>query len=156
MPKPKNPGKPAALKIAQGNPGQRKIKPEPIPAPLGSYEPPEHLNDMGKAAWREMVANLAEVGLLMSADKSAFALLCQAYAEMRELDELIKEEGYTTVFPTGAIQQHPLIGTRDRARTLFVKLVKEFGMTPSARVGLPANEGKSNSVLDSFKNRKGA
>ena len=84
---------PTALKLVKGNPGKRPInKKEPQPA---KHIPstPAYLTDEGKVAWGRLTVLLDRMGVLTEADGFALERLCDCYAEILELRDLVDIDG---------------------------------------------------------------
>lgn len=111
--------KPTALKILDGDRADRINHAEPL-LPEGDTAFPEHFCvdadglDFAREQWAELAPLLSRVGLLTEGDRPALALLCEAYALTR-LDPL----DY-------------------KARSLYLKALGEFGLTPSSRARIKA------------------
>lgn len=141
------PSKPTALKVLEGNPGQRRLpQNEPTPEP-GLPDPPDILNDIARKEWVERGAILANMSVLSQADLAIFAAYCQAwgdYIEAREGINLLraqypKEEAYRALVlecPSGAIKKNPLLDAANHAARDMVRYAGDLGMTPAARARL--------------------
>jgi P27 family predicted phage terminase small subunit len=94
--------------------------------------------------WKEIAPWLLENGLLTRLDQTALALLCEALAEYCECRGIVEaaaeKEGSGTKYicrtDKGNIIQHPAVGVMNKAWGKVVKLLTQFGMTPSSRSGL--------------------
>ena len=58
---------------------------------------PKWLRKEGKALWKEIVPQLAAMGVLARCDRNAIARYCQTFAKWREAEEFLKEHG--AVYP---------------------------------------------------------
>jgi len=124
---------PTHLKVLHGNPGKKRLnKHEPRPRLVGP-NCPVWLRLEAKREWRRMSAELKRLGLLTMIDRSALAAYCQAYARWREAEEKVIQEGDVIETPKGFIIQSPYVGMANRAMELILKILAEFGMTPSSR-----------------------
>lgn len=141
--------KPTALKLVAGNPGGRRLpKNEPAP-PIARPEPPADLSEISKAHWREVVDQLADVGLMTTLDVGALTAYCDAYGEWtvaRRAFALIQERnkitgGFMVRTPNGGVQIAPLVSIIRAARSDMVRFAAEFGMTPAARAGMDIDVG---------------
>jgi phage terminase small subunit len=87
---------PTALKIARGNPGQRRISDdEPQPAPACDLSVPEILQgDPGAAAeWARTAPRLQRLGLLTEVDLDALTLYCATFARWKTAEREIQQRG---------------------------------------------------------------
>ena len=114
------------------------------PAPAIEIPPfPKWASANAAAYWKEIARYLFDNGLLTRLDQVALALLCEALAEYCECREIVaaaatSEEGgakYVTWTDKGNIIQHPAVGVMNKAWQKVVKLLIQFGMTPSAGPG---------------------
>lgn len=106
--------------------------------------PPEWLSPKGVEAWEYLVPKLSNSQLLTQLDMPSLSILCESLADYIHYTDLIREEGPLSSTGRGV---HPYTKLREDAFRKYHSLSKEFGLSPSARVGLPATETKS-SVID--------
>lgn len=127
--------KPTALKILQGNPGKRPLnKNEPKPErPKRIPTIPNHLRGAARYEWQRVCRELYDLGLLTTLDRAALAMYCSAYGTYAHAQKKIDELGDIYKTPKGAVVQNPYLGIRNRAIDQTLRLMVEFGMTPSAR-----------------------
>lgn len=128
---------PTTLKLVKGNPGKRALnKKEPKPA-RSIPSPPDHLTDDGKFAWGRLTVLLDRMGVLTEADAFALERLCDCYADILELRELVEQDGrtYETTSTQGekVIKANPAVSMLADADRRFKGYLVEFGLTPAAR-----------------------
>lgn len=151
------PPKPTALKLVTGNPGKRALnKREPKAA--GAYgAPPEHLDAIGKAAWRTLAKTLKDMGLESSSDRKALELLCSVYEEWREAREVVKDEGMTYERHTAegglVIAVRPEVRIAADAFRRLQRMMLEFGLTPSARSRVTTGDAPQEDPMDAYLSR---
>lgn len=111
----------------------------------GEPEPPEAVPELpawaaGCAAevWAELLAELGAVGVTTSADGTTTAMLAEALGQYLEARREYEQDGPTVTAESGALYQHPAVGRANKAFERFVKLARDFGLTPASRVGLKA------------------
>lgn len=145
MPSPKP--TPTKLKLLRGNPGQRKSN-EKEPQLAAEIPPaPPHLTDPEAIVeWQRLTQLLYEVGVLARVDANALALYCDAHAVYIEAKKDIAENGFNAVTGTGSIIQRPSVGVFHRCRTDMLRILTEFGMTPSSRTKVSVLESKENEL----------
>ena len=149
--------KPTNLKIIQGNPGRKPLNndvkfdtDENIPKPL------VHLDREAKKEWKRLAPILHNAGMLTEGDLAAFGAYCSAYSSWRtaekRLQAKLSENGGDITFETdkGYQQQIPEIGIVNQARQIMIKMAREFGLTPSARAGIPAPEHEDKASIMEF------
>lgn len=130
----------------RGRPGKRPPRPEVKPPPLGSTKPPEWLSPQGKRAWRSWAAHLERHGLLTVLDVMPLCFAAESYSlGMAALDAMRpdKRKGYEVIAvdERGLPRRHPAAMLYRQASAMFLAWAREFGLTPSARVGLDPSGG---------------
>ena len=152
--------KPTKLKILEGNPGKRPLpKTEPKPRPI-SGPPPKHLDKDAKKFYEKYMEILDRVGLSTEADGDSFSLLCQMFAEFKQLNEAIKKcENKLLQFKhtvDGAGNEHveakinPLLVQRRQLYQNIRPYLSEFGLTPRGRVGLVVGTHDKKKKMEKF------
>lgn len=127
------PPKPTRLKQMQGNPGKRPLnKLEPK---AGNEMPtcPRHLAKEAKAEWRRMGKELHRLGLLARCDRAALATYCVAWEIWVKAYKKLNDEEMVVESDKGNLYQNPWVGIERQARKDMLRIMTEFGMTPSAR-----------------------
>lgn len=137
--------KPTAIKQLQGT-YRADRAPDNEPAPeQGVPQPPRWLSRKAKVAWRELAAELDAMQVLTLADRAAMVMLCDAYADYRELRELVQEHGrgYSFYNAQGSkvFRARPEVAMANERWSQIHKMLKEFGLTPSARTRVEAIGG---------------
>ena len=126
--------KPTALKIAEGNPGKRKINGQE-PKPAGSLpDCPNHLSAEAKAEWNRIAASLNRIGLLTQVDRATMAGYCQCYGRWVEAELKLAETPAILRLPSGYIQQSPWLTIANKQLELMAKYMVELG--PHAGIAL--------------------
>jgi len=135
---------PTKLKILRGNPGRRRVnKAEPEPKTEIPVSP-KHLQKEAQAEWKRISKQLSDLGLLTKVDRAGLAAYCVAWERWVHAEQRIigfDEQGNETKEPKGLVFitkngypiQNPYLNIADKAMGQMVKLLAEFGMTPSAR-----------------------
>ena len=132
--------KPSALEELQGRPGRRPLnKKEPKPK-VGIPRCPHWMDGIAKYAFRELGVLLTDIKVLTLADKKALELLCDAYSEYRRARAFILENGthYKSKTQAGGIlyKKYPHVDIASNAWRRCSDMLKQFGLTPSARTGV--------------------
>jgi P27 family predicted phage terminase small subunit len=139
--------KPTKQKIAEGNPGKRRLNAnEPDPSPE-IPEMPAHLDAVARKEWNRVAPQLLELGLISAIDGGALAAYCQTYSQWVDAEEKIQQFGTVIKTPKGYPIQSPYVAIANRAKDQIRKLAVEFGMTPAARSRLSV-ERKENADAD--------
>ena len=124
---------PTALKVANGNPGKRRINGQE-PKPPGSLpDCPDHLSDVAREEWHRIAASLNKIGLLTQVDRTTMAAYCQCYGRWVEAEQKLAETPSIIRLPSGYIQQSPWLTISNKQLELMVKYMSELGLTPAAR-----------------------
>lgn len=132
--------KPTALKVIEGNPGKRPLnQAEPKPENKAP-KCPSWLEKEAKKEWRRMSKVLEALGILTEVDTAAFAGYCQAYARWKEAEEFLSKHGTIFKTPSGYIQQVPQVSIAQTYLKIMKDFCSEFGLTPSSRSRIVANE----------------
>lgn len=117
-----NPPKPTVLKVLQGTVQPCRSNPaEPKPEP--GARKPAHLSTKAAILWDEYAPMLARLGLLRETDALALEDLCETTVRWRMLRH--KRDFRAAV-------------ASDRAREHMLKVLGQFGMTPSAATRVSA------------------
>lgn len=152
------PAKPTALKLVQGNPGKRAInKREPKPA-AERPKCPAHLSPKAKTAFKNVCDLLEGMGVLTIADGLALEMMCDAYAEWRDLRKIIDTEGatYKVIGTSGdeMVKARPEVAMASDAWKRVKAMASEFGLTAASRTKLQTAEPESVDPLEEFLNRR--
>lgn len=142
---------PTALKKLQGNPGHRPYNTQE-PKPSNSRpRPPQWLSKDARKMWNTLSKPLHECGLLTMIDSLALGLLCENFATWKEANDVIKKHGSNfDISKKGRYIAHYAYGIRNTAQHNLIPLLKEFGLTPSARssIKIPQGDGSQVSLAD--------
>lgn len=147
--------KPAALKLVDGNPGKRKILPEPEPT-KGVPPPPDWIGSIALEEYNRIADELNAIGLLARVDQAALVLYAQLWQEYVTLQQ------HTLFRP---VIEEPARGDEKRPRTSrnwamtelkntrnqLLKVAAEFGLTPAARARLAGQAANSDDEFENFR-----
>jgi P27 family predicted phage terminase small subunit len=103
---------------------------------------PEWLGAKARKWWDALSPWLLRAKLLTRLDQTALGLLCDALADYLLAREVVNQAGietgtrFVSVTESGNVIQHPAVGVANRKWDMVLKLLREFGMTPSARASL--------------------
>jgi P27 family predicted phage terminase small subunit len=128
---------PTVLKIARGNPGQRRLPDdEPQPATDIDLAPPPMLADDPEARgeWERTAPMLHRLGLLTEADRDALVLYCVTFARWREAEKQLRKYGLLiTAKGNPYPMMSPYLSIANKAQAQCRALLMEFGLTPVSR-----------------------
>lgn len=149
------PKQPTVLALVKGNPGKRAMnRAEPkAKGKLGA--PPEWLDAIGKTTFRALVKLLGEMQVESASDRKALELLASTYAEFRAAKQRVAAEGLTisrkNMIGETMVLPHPCVAIAADAQRRMLRLLQEFGLTPSARSGVKAGgAGEQRDPMDEF------
>lgn len=129
---------PTALKLLRGNPGKRPPAPnEPKPAGWVG-DPPTDVVGEGLTEWRRLQPILEGLGLLTSADRSAFVNYCRAWGRMLEAESQLAKLGLVVKAPSGYPLPNPYLSIQNKAYRQCFDFWLQYGMTPAARTRIQA------------------
>jgi P27 family predicted phage terminase small subunit len=99
------------------------------------------MSDRGREAWGYVIGVLDRMGVLTEADAMAVELMCEARADwLSARDQIIEAGGETYTTEAGLIKAHPAVAMRNDAARRLQSLLAEFGMTPSSRSKVNAQD----------------
>ena len=125
--------KPTVLKLAEGNPGKRRLNDrEPKPSEV-MPRCPAHLDKIARREWKRLSDILNRMRVLTEADYLALGNLCLAYSTLIQAQEKLNQTGLLIKTGSGYVQQSPLISIITANTQIINRLCQEFGLTPAAR-----------------------
>lgn len=126
--------KPVELKIAQGNPGKRKLpkKKKEIETDL-TFSPEITLDGYAKEYWDKLHDRLKTQGVLKITDTMELTMLAYYCGKFKELTDQLKGEEISCMSDKGNAYQNPLWGALNTCQDKIQKMLIQFGMTPAAR-----------------------
>lgn len=170
MPRGRKP-RPTELKILAGAQPCR-INAEAPQLAAARPEPPEHLDDLARAAWAQLCEHLSALRVLTLADAAALEIYCTVYSRWRAALDSLARLGPTidtTVIrlpdpdggkdrlipnPKGCVKSNPAIGVASTCEATMARLLASFGLTPADRSRVKALDAGPTSKLAKFATRK--
>jgi P27 family predicted phage terminase small subunit len=127
--------KPTAIKIAQGNPGRRRLNDREPDARIISRlpTPPDELGARGARMWKVYGRELIEAGLLTVLGLPCLRRWCIAFEIYETARELVAKTGI--VLPAkggGGAYLNPAYNAQSMAAKEMHQCELEFGMTPAS------------------------
>jgi P27 family predicted phage terminase small subunit len=146
---------PSDIKRANGNPGKRQLNDgEPVyTVPTATPYAPRYLSAVAQREWGRAAALLMRARVLTEADLTALALYCDAYGRWIEARAKLADQGLViearakldenglAIMDVKGSYQNPWLFVANKAHEQMLKLLAEFGMTPSSRTRIKAVEG---------------
>lgn len=96
-------------------------------------KPPRWLPKTSRTHWNAYGEEIMRLGVMAGIDRIALALLADALAEYTKAQREFHKQGFFHVSDKGARIQNPCVGAMHQARLHVLKLLQEFGLTPSSR-----------------------
>lgn len=119
--------------------------------PSSSYEllteapkAPKNLGTHGRKLWNELVPILVQGELLSTGDLPALVLLCQTHQLRVEADLELQKSGFIVKGSKDQPAPNPLVGVRKSLTDQETTLLRQFGLTPSSRIGVPQKTKDNN------------
>jgi P27 family predicted phage terminase small subunit len=142
------PTTPTRLKVLRGNPGKRRIKPEPEPPEIEVCpEPPAFLAGYAAEEWRRVAPDLHMIGLLRGVDLQVLGGYAQAFAVWRTAVEALAKvaasdpvmHGLLIRAADGTPRRNPLVKVAADAANDMLRFANDLGIGPAARARLAAS-----------------
>ena len=150
MPRPK---KPIEKAIAEGYRRDRVNFAFPVP-PDGEIKPPARLGKEALKKWNEAFPLLVKMGVMTTADVDALALYCETFEIYLKAKDDINKNGFEVCSDSGAVKTSPSVAVLKDTSTLMLRILSEFGFTPSSRAKVKSTQDKSTD-LEKFLNAVG-
>ena len=142
------------LRIAEGNRSKRPLPP-PDQTKAGTPSKPSDLSEQVSAKWDELIRDISGVKLLYVTDGESVRELAESIVAYRTA---LHDIGGAYVVPLGedgGMKPNPLWSIVDAAQKRAVRLLSEFGLTPSSRVKLTAAQPvQEENPLKAFLNKR--
>jgi P27 family predicted phage terminase small subunit len=140
---------PTAILAARGSWRGKLNKNEMRPEP-GAPDPPEVLEGEALLEWHRVIAEIEPTRVLSKADRAALTLYCQTWAIAQDAARNIQATGTIIKLPNGYPGATPYLKVYNEATRICMRLLAEFGLTPSARARIPAGKADkdANGELD--------
>lgn len=111
---------------------QNEVKPPALKAPPA---PPPWLDKASRVHFRRLAPVLIEVGLVTVADTEIVAHLCASLEQWVKLCAAC-ENAEPVVCKDDRVWRNPVFTMRSEAHRDLIRIMRELGMSPSARAGL--------------------
>jgi len=145
------PRKATALKLLEGNPGERKLNLE-AEAVFGdqSLVMPEIFenkkNKIAKETWLKYSKILLDARVLKDSDAICLESLALCYQHWKGAEALITRDGYLVTASTGWQTANPAINIANQMLKQIRGFLNELGLTPASRSRLQVEPKKSDSA----------
>ncbi|OKO77247.1 phage terminase small subunit P27 family [Bradyrhizobium sp. AS23.2] len=140
---------PFELAKLRGNPGKRRLRPEPQPTVEAEPPaPPDWLSAYAREEWLRAGPQLHHLRLLSVLDIGPFAAYCEAYSTWRTAAEALARFAERDDATRGLLikssegpKTNPLVRIASRAAEDMVSFASQFGLTPVARARIARGPG---------------
>ena len=131
---------PTAIKIQTGNPGHRPLNAHEPKAPVSRLTVPKFLKSdkVASAEYKRLGKQLLDAGVMTVLDETALTIYVTEYTRWLKAEAKLKAEGDTLVTDKGYHYVNPAFAVARQAKDTMMRILTEFGMTPSARSRIKA------------------
>lgn len=105
-----------------------------VKLPPAAPSPPESLKGEGLREWKRIVPDLDQRGLLAKVDRAVLVEYCTAWANSRDAQAILEQEGLIVEDGDGDFRKNPAWQIWREATALTAALAKELLITPSSRL----------------------
>ena len=105
---------------------------------------PDTLSNGAKQQWDAIVPIIFDLRTARPADLPAIEMLCEIKADIRALEEAIRNEGFTIEAGSGGRKAHPAMKSLQAARSQAKVLLNQFGLLPDSSTRQARQFSKSN------------
>lgn len=130
-------GKPAAVRVLEGNPSNRPI-PAGFPLPAGAAMAPDWIGDYGRLVWNR-VTEAMPPGVYTSTDIETLAAYCKAANDLRTASNWIAVTGHV-IYDARGPMVNPWTRIAREASNAVGTLGSKLGLDPTSRERLKAPE----------------
>ena len=146
---------PTVIKMARGNPGQRRPNAREPKPKAGNIKPPKYLTGESLKCWKSITPGLIATGVMTEADVPTLARYCTMFEQwLRCLAEVRAGRDVLTIYnDDGSVkyqQQTPAATMQQKLAASMLRIEQEFGLTPSARTGIVAQTEDEEDPLARF------
>lgn len=132
---------PTALKIVRGNPGGRPLNAnEPTSTCANPENAPDWLSSEARKHWPDIAAQLADARILTELDRAALAQYCEAFVIWQQAYDKVLKFGLIVKAQSGFPVQSPFLSIANQQSERMLRILTEFGMTPSSRSRVTASK----------------
>lgn len=94
---------------------------------------PDWFDETENQKWDEICADLQRMGVQTSENRELLVAYVSSYGGWMRVRKQIMEEGLTHTNTKGTESRHPLLVELHKFKATMIKLLPEFGLTPSSR-----------------------
>ena len=116
---------------------------------------PENVTGHAAEFYTRAGRELVKVGVLTDLDKESYCSMCLAYKLMMDALAEIAKDGVNVEGSRDAIKKNPAFTTYKSASDVFLRFLKEFGLSPGARNNFEMSFNGFDSFDDFITKKKG-
>jgi P27 family predicted phage terminase small subunit len=113
-----------------------------VPPADGIPAPPPTFDKRHAAKWYEVCERLQKMGILATADVDTIEIYCNAYFDLQDAEETLKQEGKYLHTEIGAARLHPAWRVKNDAVKTLRQLSAALGFSPLDRTRVNAQVEK--------------
>jgi P27 family predicted phage terminase small subunit len=134
--------KPTAVLKLRGARGLSRRALEPQPR-LGRPEPPAWITGDGLTEWHRVCDEMEAMGTLATADLAVLAAYARAWQDLCTAARELDRRPLTETTSNGNTVISPMLGAKNRATDLLIKLVQQLGLSPSSRARVQGGKSET-------------
>lgn len=147
--------KPTEVKIAQGNPGRRRVEAVTVVAGRKVPRMPAYLSPRAKTAWKQLVTDMQAANILDGADWPLVETAANTIAMYRHAVEMTNKEGMIAEGQKGNLTTSPWYRIASEQSKEIRQLLDHLGIGPSARARLGLQVSAKKSMVAEMNDRVG-
>lgn len=124
---------PRNLRVIKGTQRPDRINEDEPKVPVSIPSPPEHLSTDEADVFIVTARKLARMRVMTDADVDALSIYAVLFIRWREAVARVREQGMMVRSPNGHPIQNPYLSIANKAQSEMLKILSEFGLTPSSR-----------------------
>jgi P27 family predicted phage terminase small subunit len=130
------PRKPHRLRVLEGGRGHSRPLTPDLPAPSGQLVAPRCLGSAERAAWKEIVSHLREMGTESKADAGLVECGATVICRKRRADAVLAKKGLTMISHKGNVVKRPEHSISRECMLIWISVAAQLGLSPAARAKL--------------------
>ena len=95
--------------------------------------PPDDLPKKGISIWNDTATKLAKMRVMTEADTSALEMFVYSWLRWKDATKKVEDTSILIVSPNNYPIQNPALAIANKAQEQCLKILTEFGLTPSSR-----------------------
>lgn len=138
--------KPIPLRLIEGNYRKDRHPKNPLTIRTALGDPPAYIaaDPVARGHWYRVKNELEPAGVVCALDNTSLAMLCTLFSRWVTAERALAKVAARDKVSAGLLArtkndnviQSPLVGIANRAMLMYMRLCREFGMTPAARSGV--------------------